>query len=653
MDSGNVRILYPTVGQPVLQKLAEALRIEPGSRSRSLRRLAVEFRHVGDRTARAIVLVVADLLSQDWGVEIAVPRIALMPPPETVGPGQDVHALKERRRAALLAGRADQLATPAVRTFLSQMERPRVTRTGLFSVRCLVDSGTSLAEELRKIDSLPVANRAAALDQLIRPSIEIIQPGQCCETTGLLLTNIWRYFRHTWSLQYRSAPGRSILFLIRNLARENHPVMAIGGLASSLPLLSLRDHWIGWTLRGLKTALERDPRFWPEQRTSFLKTLNVVRDEIRSDDLLLDAPSDRGPSLERWLQQLSYKADAVWRAALEERHAQSLAGQRGVPLGRLPIDATGAIDWRTASESPLFVRKRARLLSEVLFAIRTITTIPSEPLSPQDLFTSDVVRRALSIALRESRKRGLASRVLDLSVCGAIAPYGGLLAGKLAAFAPVAREVAEAYARRYQNRASDIASQIAGREIHRPANLCALTTTSLYGETSSQYNRARITVPLDSTATDIRWEELGTTSGLSPVHLSQETVNALRSLAVARRGARLVNYVFGEGPSPRLRQVREGLEFLGLDPDDVLQHNSRRRVYGLAMPGDSLTALRLDRPSSPQLPSFDEIARAWAERWLTRRVARPDVLARVASEGPETITENLADPRDSQLSLFW
>jgi hypothetical protein len=652
MDSGKARILCPAVGEALLLKLAEALNLEHGSRRRVLRRLVVELRQSGDRTARALVLVMADLLSQDWGVEIAVPRITLIPPPEIAAPGQDIHTVKERRRAALLAGRADQLASPAVRAFLSQMERPRVTRAGLSSVRCLVDRGSSLAEELRKIASLPLANRAAALDQVIRPSIELIQPGQRCEATGLLLTHIWRYFRHTWSLQYRSAPGRTILFLIRNLARENHPVMAIGGLASSLPVLSLRDHWIGWTSRGLKSALERDPQFWPEQRTSFLRTLNVVRDEIRSDDLLLEAPHDGGASLESWLQQLGHKANAVWRTGLEERHAQSLARKRSVPLSRLPIDATGVVDWRAASESPLFVRKRARLLSEVLFAIRVLTALPSEPIGPQDLFSSDAVQRALSIALREIRKRGLASRVLDLSVCGAVAPYGGLLAGKLAALAPVSREVAEAYAGRYQNRPSDIASQIAGREILRPANLCALTTTSLYGVTSSQYNRARITVTLDSIATEIRWEELGTTSGLSPVHLSQETVKALRSLAVARRGARLVNYVFGEGPSPRFRQVREGLEFLGLDPDDILQHNSRRRVYGLAMPGQSLADLRLDRPCLAPRPSCDQIARAWVNRWLIHRIARPDVLLRVASEGPETISENLADPGNSQLTLF-
>src|SRR4051812_28501983 len=48
------------------------------------------------------------------------------------------------------------------------------------------------------------------------------------EFTGLRLMDVWRYFRHTWTNQYTSVPGRTMVFLVRDRASENHPVIGIG-----------------------------------------------------------------------------------------------------------------------------------------------------------------------------------------------------------------------------------------------------------------------------------------------------------------------------------------------------------------------------------------------------------------------------------------
>src|SRR5437899_6175427 len=100
--------------------------------------------------------------------------------------------------------------------------------------------------------------------------------------------------------------------------------------------------------------------------------------------------------------------------------------------------------------------------------------------------------RTLSVALIEVRKAGLSSQVADVSVCGAIAPYNVLLGGKLVALLMTSQEVRDAYRKRYAGQVSIISSQMAGREIYRPAELKLLTTTSLYGNGSSQYNRLRL-----------------------------------------------------------------------------------------------------------------------------------------------------------------
>lgn len=39
----------------------------------------------------------------------------------------------------------------------------------------------------------------SALRAAINIYIQVVAPGERCQHTGLLLTDIWRYFRHTWT----------------------------------------------------------------------------------------------------------------------------------------------------------------------------------------------------------------------------------------------------------------------------------------------------------------------------------------------------------------------------------------------------------------------------------------------------------------------
>jgi hypothetical protein len=62
--------------------------------------------------------------------------------------------------------------------------------------------------------------------------------------------------------------------------------------------------------------------------------------------------------------------------------------------------------------------------------------------------------------------------------------------------------------------------------------------------------------------------------------LGGETAQALRSMAMSRHDSRRANNRFGEGTSPRLRQIREGLDALGLKSDTILHHATPRIFYG-------------------------------------------------------------------------
>lgn len=648
------RSISPRVPREVLDALREALH-QPSvdKRQQALQALAATARRERRPRAAALHLLAGDLYSQGWRLEVQGSELLLTPPPSVPTESETSSDVKQRQRAALLAARAAQLTDPSVRGFLRTLEQRRVHQGRRRSVLDLVDRGTDLAEALSHALARAPSRGAVDLASIIEPEVEVADAGARCGETGLLLQDIWRYFRHTWSLEYRPTPGRTLFLLIRNRARPGRPVMAIAALASALPQLRLREEWVGWTPAALERRLAHDPEGWPTERAALLRTVESALSEVRADDLLAEAPGLTGADLEAHLLARSSEAEEQRHEALRLRQEAGKRGEQVQPLRHMPTHPDGSVDWRAASEQPLFVRKRARLLAELLFARRLLINTEVTPTAVrQGLTRQPEVARALRIALRETRKGGLSSRLLDVNVCGAVPPYGPLLAGKLAALAVASAEVADAYATRYRGKVSEIASQLAGREVLRPAELCALTTTSLYGIASSQYNRLKLEVAQGDQRARLRWEELGLTSGFGTAHLGEALVQALRQVAIESQEARLINNLFGEGNSPRLRQIREGLEALGIPGDAILEHSSPRRVYALELSSTAREALRLNHPHLDRAPTLAAISEAWRERWLRMRVSNPSVLEEVRHQGVQSVLERLAEPDVPQLKLF-
>jgi hypothetical protein len=219
------------------------------------------------------------------------------------------------------------------------------------------------------------------------------------------------------------------------------------------------------------------------------------------------------------------------------------------------------------------------------------------------------------------------------------------------ALALASADVRSVYRKRYKKQASDIASKMAGREVIRAPEACVLTTTSLYGIAASQYNRLRMKVERSGGPVLIEWKELGKTEGYGTVHLGEATVEALRAVSVESRGGRDVNNLFGEGNSARFRQVRVGLDAIGLDSDAILRHSAPRIVYALELAKDARRALLFNQSVIADSPGFSAIAGAWSRRWLAMRVQNHDVLERVAAQGKTTVRAELAAVAP-QLDLF-
>src|SRR5690606_23216778 len=105
------------------------------------------------------------------------------------------------------------------------------------------------------------------------------------------------------------------------------------------------------------------------------------------------------------------------------------------------------------------------------------------------------------------------------------------------------------------------------------------------------------------------------------------TVGALVSLVQQSSNGQRVNSIFGEGVSPKLRKIRDGLDALNLPADALLQHGRQRIVYGVPVVRNLREFLlgMDDEPdylfdlAEPEL-STDEIGRWWTERWLRKRI---------------------------------
>ncbi len=305
--------------------------------------------------------------------------------------------------------------------------------------------------------------------------------------------DIWRFFRHTWSLEYRSMPGRQLPLLIRNDALPNRPVIGIAQLASPILRTKPRDKWLQWTPEPFMTALQDG--VWPID-----DTIQALRDrvsksaaEIRFDDMATEA------EIENPTENLIFRLEqrAAGAAAERENALKEIYRKSGGDVRSQKDSASqdwSESDWLVASGEMLYVRKRAETLAKLMRAKLAFTSLPRKVRSEnlRDFLEERHSAQAISIALQEVRKAGLSSQIADLSVCGAVAPSNAILGGKLVALLAASWEAHEAWRTKYEYQVSIITSQMAGRPISRSADLKVLTTTSLYGRGSSQYNRLRL-----------------------------------------------------------------------------------------------------------------------------------------------------------------
>ena len=575
-------------------------------------------------------LVMTDLATQGWAVRVHTERVKVKPP----APVTDPLAEKARIRRQELVKRNAQLRQPSVQRFLELMERQRLYDGRYVSIYSLMRDGREFADGLREARAHVNNGWAAALSKLVDPYLQFVtSDNAACEFTGLRLVDVWRYFRHTWTNQYTSVPGRTMVFLVRDRAAANHAVMGIGALSSPIMQIRERDSWIGWHpetfLKRVRTAPTRELAKW------LVDTLDAAIDEIYVADLIEDGILStrdlKTPSvavIELLLKESAEARKKHHRFARSRDHKQKRS------------DLPGDEYWIAKARTHLFRSKRALALSTYLRA-RAVFDEAFDRIPTADklaaLAKTGYGSNAICRVLKKAKADRVGIAVADISVCGAVQPYNAILGGKLTAMLAASPEVVQQYRRRYAQAESEIASSMAGRSIVRASKLVLLSTTSLYGVGSSQYNRVKIPAErLGGKAEDmIRYQELGHSEAFGTSQYSEETVDALVDL-VQQSMAQRVNSIFGEGVSPRLRKVRQGLDLLDLPSGVLLRHHRPRVVYAVSLIknlGDYLIGAANQPeyvvPANEGAAATAAIGAWWRERWLQNRITSDEVLNEV------------------------
>ena len=616
---------------------------------------------------QACCSLLADLLAGGWHVGLGLEGFLISKPNySTAFTGNNLEETKEKMRRIQKINRDKHMKSVEIQRFIQRMEKPRKIGNEEKSILDLIDNGKELAEIFKDISQLDEKKKISLLKKIINPEIVICYPEDPlfkeeqnnCPYTGLRLGDIWKYFRLTWSNEYKSVPGKSFPILIRNAARPNKPIMGIAMLRSAALADEAREDAIGWTdeatIRKKIYSKEIEIDFFVK---AMIDCLNEQIDNIRSDDFdFLNSKLIKEPN-----EDVIKKLKQTYEDEFNRRKSDLKNEKKKPPK----ISSFEPEDWMKESEEAVFKKKRAIKLSKFLEIRKAFNEVKIQKDPARGYATlihpsNKKGNELISAALREIKTKALAENIMDLGVCGAVAPYNELIGGKLIAALMGSTEVRTLFKSRYNGKKykfpSIIASSSKGKAVYRDANLMCLTTTSLYGVASSQYNKIKfLKKDYPELETDVIWSEAKKnkksqkTKGQGVYHFSNETSKLLGILTLKKLKYVEVNHKFGEGTSPKLRKARVGIDCLldysksNIQLDTFFAHSMQRKNYIFFHENNILKKIIDQKKNFSNIISSkaENITSAWLKRWLIKRINRDETLEKLANLGPKYIHDQL------------
>lgn len=198
--------------------------------------------------------------------------------------------------------------------------------------------------------------------------------------------------------------------------------------------------------------------------------------------------------------------------------------------------------------------------------------------------------------------------VMDAYVLGAVPPYSQLIGGKLIASLVASSEVSEKFEEKYSEKKGLISKR------KKNAHLVLVTTTSALGR-SSLYNRLKL-------INGLQYNKLGYTKGYGHFHIPDEIFNDLRKILKLNEHKYADGHQYGNGSNWKFRVVRQGLSYVGLNPE-ILKHGIKREVYGFPLARNWKSYLQGNESEAiMENYSVEEISNFCLNRWIKPRAER-------------------------------
>lgn len=583
----------------------------------------------------AALNVLIDLSMQGWVFDINENKLTLKMETDNIDD-------KKRIRYRLSAERNAQFKSESVAAFIKQMEKPKIYKEEVISIRNLVGDKDLLIDFIRN------GNRVCD------PYIQLVADVRD-KYTGYKLSDIWRYFRYTWSIPYKTMPGRNLFYLVRDRLQPHHPVMGIFALGNSVLNLTVRDDDIGWTVDAIKRNMAQlainttCEQIISDTDGKTIKT-NIHTNIESKEEYIIRSREYADKMLPLLMQNVENAIKDIYIRDLGyHRNTKNPSQEKINELLAIAMEYAEkslnnknnekSPNWEEEAQSNLFKRKRASELAKLLDTKRRFNAARGRTNYDRlsDLLSTEDGRKAIHTALIANRKRKIGSNMMDIIVCGSIPPYNELLGGKLISILACSPRVVRDYTIRYSKQVSEIASRMKGSRVIRDSRLVYLGTTSLYAVGSSQYNR--IKVPIGNNEL-LEFRKMGVTEGYGTVFFSKETTGIFSRLLELQDGGRRINNVFGEGTSPRFRMISRGLSSIGIKADAFLKHYSPRIVYSINLARNTNEFLiGLEENVDYGFNMDDEaivedrtqaLIDFWYNRWLKMRLTSVDIIKRLS-----------------------
>jgi hypothetical protein len=163
---------------------------------------------------QACARLLADLAKLRWRIVQEGFTIELSSPKSRKVSSKEIPAYKDTVRSELASQLRQQFSNQSVRDFIRRMEKPSPSAKKR-SVFEIIADGRELRERLLAASEASGSQRATLCASAVQPYLQLVEPDAKDTFTGHSLSDVWRYFRYTWSIPATNVPGRNLFYLIK------------------------------------------------------------------------------------------------------------------------------------------------------------------------------------------------------------------------------------------------------------------------------------------------------------------------------------------------------------------------------------------------------------------------------------------------------